>query len=118
MYYLLQAIHDSKILVFTLWVREITEAHTGKNFKNMILEELAKFGIRTQDIYSITFDSGSNIKKSTKLVDAYFQLLRFGEALEYNKVDDDRMEALVKKIAKEDWDTDRIFGESASQLVN
>lgn len=78
--------------------------------KTLLIEELNKFGINIERLYSLTTDSGSNIKKMIKLVDNFYRARCFGDMLEMNDVDDDAVNALMERIANQSWGYDRIIG--------
>lgn len=59
--------------VFNLATKRILVKHTGKNLKKIILSVLAKFGLKQENIYTITTDNGSNMIKDIDLMSEFDQ---------------------------------------------
>jgi hypothetical protein len=64
-----QYIQDGKIIVRTLAMIEMNMRHTGENLKDVILDVLSKYGIKSTQIYSSTTDNASNMIKAGKLLE-------------------------------------------------
>lgn len=67
-------------VIFRLAAIELKEWHTGETLKRIILDELLKFDVSPSQIYAITSDSGSHLKKVCQPV---------GEDLEDGFVEED-----------------------------
>lgn len=63
-----QFLHKGKVVSVTLSTVELFERHTGNHLKNAILNELKKFNISIQQIYTITTDNDTNFLKAAKLI--------------------------------------------------
>lgn len=62
----MQLIEDGVIKVFNLATTELSVRHTGENLKKVILQSIAKFDIKADNIYSVTTDNGSNLLKAVQ----------------------------------------------------
>jgi hypothetical protein len=56
-----QYIENGKLTLRTLGMSEIYERHTGQNIKDKVIEILASYEIKREQILSITTDNGSNM---------------------------------------------------------
>lgn len=57
---------ESKMVTYTLAVKELKECHTGVYIKQIILNSLKEFDVSLNQIYTITSDNGRNMIKATK----------------------------------------------------
>lgn len=64
----IQFIKDDKIVLRTLAVRELKEAHTGAYLKSVIIDVLNSFEIKLKQIFTITSDNGANMLKCVDLI--------------------------------------------------
>lgn len=64
----LQYMRDGEIKVRTVGRIELTKAHTAQNIKDEILARLREFGIKPNQIVSITSDNASNMISMIKLL--------------------------------------------------
>ncbi|XP_064462638.1 uncharacterized protein LOC135373352 [Ornithodoros turicata] len=63
-----QYIEDGKLVLQTLAMRELFERHTGKYLKSEVLDVLSMYGVRAEQVYSITTDNGANMIKAVELL--------------------------------------------------
>jgi hypothetical protein len=115
-----QVVHNGKIMVFTLVVKEISVHHTGENLKEIILEELQKYQVSAKNIYSVTSDGGSNLVKAIRLIDnaSYNQRQSDEERgvdsrLQEEDADDpdDDVNESVESVLTEQWNDIQVIGE-------
>lgn len=66
----IQYMLNGKIVVRTLAMEQITCKHTGMEIKKRLLAVLQKYEIKTDHIFAITTDNGSNMVKTIDLMDA------------------------------------------------
>ncbi|XP_061716936.1 uncharacterized protein LOC133524807 [Cydia pomonella] len=64
----IQYLNNDKIIVRNLAIAEIFQNQTAEFLKEKLLEILSEFYISTDQIYSLTTDNGSNMKKMVKLL--------------------------------------------------
>lgn len=64
----IQYVKDSKVVVRTLKMINLTRRHTGKNLASEVKQILEQFGISLRQIYSITTDNGSNVLLSAEIL--------------------------------------------------
>lgn len=63
-----QYIEDGKLVLQTLAMRELFERHTGRYLKSEVLDVLSMYGVRAEQIYSITTDNGANMIKAVDIL--------------------------------------------------
>lgn len=69
----LSYMHAGKICVRTIAVKVLKASHTGMYIMEVLREILSNYGIRLEQIVSITSDNGKNVIKAIALLDAYYQ---------------------------------------------
>lgn len=63
-----QYLLNDDIVVRTLAMDHIKTSHSGEELKKRLLAVLEKYGIQIQQVYAITTDNGSNMLKTTELM--------------------------------------------------
>lgn len=63
--------HD--IVTRTIGMHALHMAHTGKNLRDMIVQNLDSFKIPLENVLSVTSDNGENMLKAIALLDAQYQ---------------------------------------------
>lgn len=58
----LQYMFDSRIVVRSIGMVNLTTKHTGENLANVIRERLATVGVKTSQVIAVTTDNGTNMK--------------------------------------------------------
>lgn len=82
----IQYINGNKIIVRNLAVLEIFSSQTAEYIKARLIEVLNDFMLHEEQIYSITTDNGSNMKRTTRLLGG--QYYTEDEDMDLNKTDD------------------------------
>ena len=66
--------------------------------KAMIIQELSKYRIYLDHLYSITSDSGSNIVRMIELLYDFYRAHTYGDLLESDYLYDEAMTALMQRV--------------------
>lgn len=102
----IQYVKDSKVVLRTLKMINLTRRHTGENLANEVKQVLEEFGITLRQIYSITTDNGPNVLLSAEILND------LAEALE-NEIE---LEGTLEEIEAEF--SDEILKETKRELFH
>lgn len=99
---------DGELKLFTLRNIEVTTRYTAENLKSIIISELEKYDIKSQNVYTMTTDNGSNLIKASKLmsvVDSYDDSVEvpFGVYEDVNDPEIRENQDFVDSIQNESW---------------
>lgn len=64
----IQTVLDGELKIITATVKEMTERATGTEIRKVILDNLQKFGIKEENIYTLTSDNGVNVVKAGEIM--------------------------------------------------
>lgn len=64
----MQYVENGQLVLRTLAVKELFDRHTGAYLKTVITDILKSFGTSTNQIYTCTTDSGTNMIKAISLL--------------------------------------------------
>lgn len=102
----IQYVKESKVVVRTLKMINLTKRHTGKNLASEVKAILEEFGLTLRNVYTITTDNGANVLLSAEILNDLAQAL----------VDEIELEGTLEEIEAEFFD--EILKQTECELFN